>query len=176
MSKRVKAKEEKKRDPNAPWLSVWVLTYNTNRTSSRYIKIVDEAWKQVISNIVKYVRPYSSDTITLISVREFHAVERGDKYHKIHIHSNLEIDSFGLSMLDYTDMAEDMDDIIHELYLDEYGNEEDYTPYTRGYLNGQIVLNANAARKIMAYLGKAPLIGLLGKAPPIELKRKVIKK
>ena len=150
----------KEHDPNAPWLSVWVLTYNTNRTSKRYIKIIKKAWKEILRNILKYTTAYSSDTITVTSVRELHTVERGDKYHKIHIHSNLEIESLGLTMLDYDSIKTDMDDIIHELYMDDYEDKEDYQPYTQGYFNGRIVKNANAARKILAYLAKAPLINI----------------
>lgn len=152
------SKEEKKRDPNAPWLSVWVLTYNTNRTSTRYIKILKMAWKEILRNLSKYTRTYSSPTITLTSVRELHTIERGGKYHKIHLHSNLEIESLGLTMLDYNLIKEDMDDIMHELYMDDYEDREDYQPYTQGYFNGIIVKNANAARKILAYLEKAPLL------------------
>jgi hypothetical protein len=147
----------KEKDPYAPWLSCWFITYNTNRANDRLIPILEDAWQHILTNILDYLSAWSSPTIRVISVQERHALERGDKFHKIHIHSELKVDSEGMSMLDYTKVTNSMNQYIKDEYERLHHNDEDYQQYTVGKFHSRLIYGCNSARSIEKYLKKAPI-------------------
>src|SRR5579871_3890846 len=146
--KRTRAKKERVYDPMAPWMSWWFITYNSNRTDERLIPAINAAFDFIVTHIDRYIRERSSPTVRLISVQEGgRTFERGDRYHRIHMHTNLRVYSYGLSDLDYKHMSHDMSTIIRQYF----------PQYTQGYLNGRIIENGNTLFKIENYLKKAPI-------------------
>lgn len=155
-----KKKEEKKHDPMAPWLSQWFITYNTNRTEPDFIDVLEEAWNQILEDLRPYLYKYSSPTIEITEIKEEHSIERGGKYHRIHLHSVLSVDSRGLSMLDYGKLNDHLDLLIKEIYEDNFKYLKDYREYKRGILWVRLVKGANTNRNIEKYLAKARLLPL----------------
>ena len=150
--------EEKEKDPNAPWLSNWFITYNTNRAEEAFIYILEEAWRYILTNIDRYLYAYSSDQIKLLAIKEHHAIERGPKFKRIHLHCDLSVDSEGLSMLNYTKIKIHMNRFIRRMYRIEFGETEGYKEYKGGACWVRLNPGANRARTVEQYLSKAPLI------------------
>jgi len=40
-------------DPMMEWLNGWVITYNTNRIEREFIPIVEQAWNELLPNLVQ---------------------------------------------------------------------------------------------------------------------------
>lgn len=148
------------KDPYAPWLSQWFITFNTNRTEEDFIEILEGAWEYIIEDIVAYLYAYSSPTIRIISVKQLHAVERGGKYHRIHLHSQLAVDSEGLSMLAYDKVHNHMNEYIRLNYELKHSKDKNYKKFEGGRFWARLVEGSNTARNIERYLAKAPLLPL----------------
>lgn len=145
--KRTRAKKEKVYDPMAPWMSWWFVTYNSNRTDERLIPAINAAFDFVVAHIDRYIKR-DEYPIRLISVQEGgRTYERGDIQHRIHMHTNLRVYSYGMANLHYKHISRDMSTIIRQYFPE----------YTQGYFNGTIVENGNTLFKIENYLKKAPI-------------------
>jgi hypothetical protein len=80
----------------------------------------------------------------IINIRERHAFERGPKFHKIHVHSNLEAHTHGLVFIDKEKIQD---------YVNAYIKQRIPT-YAGCYVHYDLVRNYNAAKYIEAYLEK----------------------
>ena len=150
--------EEKKKDPYAPWLSNWFITYNTNRSEDIFIPILEDAWQYILKNIADYLfAGESSPSIRLLAIKQHSAVERGPKFKRIHLHCDLSVDSEGLSMLHYNKIKIDMNQFIADAYSVQYDGDN-FRPYQGGACWVRLNKGANRARLVEQYLSKAPLI------------------
>lgn len=134
----------KDKDPFSPHISGWLITINTNRTDTELLKPIIKIWTHIISNMQLFA--YGRGEI--VNVKEDNRTwERGEKYHRIHLHTRIEILANGIASIDYT-------------RINNFFNRQlSQIPNFNGiYFNARLIKNLNSKRQIEEYLKKAPFL------------------
>lgn len=134
----------KEKDPYGHWKSAWLITLNTNSSNPNLIGPLLYLWEYIISDLKRFTYGIKGTSIT--GVREANSVEKGDKFHRYHIHSKVEISSRGLVSLDYSRIKKFID-----------SNMKQIPTFVGIHFNAKLIPKYNQAELIKAYLEKAPL-------------------
>lgn len=130
------------KDPLGRWKNAWLITVNTNSVDERYKVALKGIWNLVVQNI-NYFMVYRTGG-RLIGVKEKSAVEVGKKFHRIHLHSFLEVEAYGLANLDYGLVK-------NYINMQLRGVNEKFAGI---HFNAKLVKNYNASVMIKEYLEK----------------------
>lgn len=129
-----------KRTELDPWKQAWLITINTNQADVKLIKPLRTVWQHIITNMVRFLKAKPGGK--LLDTRENSAVEVGPKYHKIHMHSKLEVSSLGIANLNYPKIK-------------EFINTQLARVNVKGvHFNARLVKNYNQTQLIEEYLNK----------------------
>ncbi len=137
-------KKAKVYDPLSHWKSAWIVTINTNQNNPDLIEPLEIVWDYILEHITAFVygRGY------IINVKEEHRVfEQGAKYHRIHMHTKVEIETNGIAYLDFVKITQFINRQLRQI------------PSFKGvYFNAALIKNYNNPMSIEEYLRKAPYL------------------
>ena len=131
-------------DPLKKRKQAWLITVNTNSTNEKLSAPLKTVWRHITKNLRQFT--YGIQGSKILEVREGHVIERGTKFHRIHLHSKLELTSNGLVNLDYSGIQTFFNKQLKR--IPNFGGI---------YFNAKLVPNYNQLELIREYLEKAPL-------------------
>ena len=131
-------------NPNAKRKQAWLVTINTNSVNEKLIGPLKIVWKYILSNMNRFT--YGNVGSQILNVRERSTIERGEKFHRIHLHSKLEITSVGLVSLDYSGIKKFVNRQLKQV-----------SGFGGIMFNAKLIPNYNQIELIQEYLEKAPI-------------------
>jgi hypothetical protein len=135
----------KKKDPLGPWTSAWLVTINTNSTNRAYIRPLKIIWNHITTHMSEFMFANIPE-VQITRVRQTSTIEEGSKFHRIHLHSQLEVSSRGLAMLNYSKIKSFTDRQLSQI-----------PGFVGVHVKALLVRNYNATVLIQEYLEKAPI-------------------
>lgn len=142
--KRKAYKPKKEKDPLSLWKSAWLVTINTNQNNPGLLQPLKKVWDYITQHITSFVygRGYIDKVIETNRV-----IELSGKYHRLHLHTKLEITTRGFASLDYVKIQNFINKQLRQI------------PSFKGvYFNAKLIENYNQAMLIQEYLEKDPYI------------------
>jgi hypothetical protein len=132
------------RDPLKPEWRAFIVTVNTCSSDVRLAKPLKQVWDYVVRNLAQFIvgRPHSH----LLEVKEHSNVERGTKFHKIHLHSDLIFRTEGISFIDRVKLIAFVNKNLNQV-----------PGFVRCHLNLRLRKSYNENKIIEEYIDKDPL-------------------
>jgi hypothetical protein len=101
----IKLPEPKKgKDPYAPWDNAWLITINTGTSIPELREALDICWDYFTKHASRFL--VGRKGARLLGVEQYHRVEQGKKYHKIHLHGSFVAKCEGIAFLDFYKLTE----------------------------------------------------------------------
>lgn len=134
-------KEERGKDPLAPWDNAFFITINTGTTIPELKEALNTVWNYIMKHANEFLvgRPGGR----LLEVKEHHRVEVGKKYHKVHLHGSAVFRTTGIAFLDYYKVNTFINDNLRQI-----------KGFKRCNFQAKLVKNYNQSRLIAEYIDK----------------------
>ncbi len=132
------------KDPLSVWKSAWLVTINTNQNNIKLIKPLKIVWDYITQHITQFI--YGRGYVDKV-VETNRVIELSSKFHRLHLHTKLEITTQGFASLDYVKIKNFINKQLFQI------------PSFNGcYFNAKLIENYNQATLIQEYLEKEPYI------------------
>lgn len=131
------------KDPLSDWKSAWLITINTNQNNPNLIEPLRIVWQYIVDHIEFFC--WGRGFITGKPLETNRVIELGSKFHRLHLHTKLEITTKGFANLDYVKIQNFINMQLRQI------------PSFKGvYFNAKLIKNYNQAMLIKEYLEKGP--------------------
>jgi len=135
---------KKPKDPLSPWVSAWFVTIDPHQTDPGIITPLEITWQYILEHITAFT--YGRGYITRV-VETLRTFEQGDKYHRIHMHTKVEISTNGIAYLDFVKITQFINRQLRQI------------PSFKGvYFNATLIENYNHSVQLKQYVEKAPFL------------------
>jgi len=136
-------KPKGQKDPLSDWKSAWLVTINTNQNNPGLIEPLRIVWQYIIDHIEFFC--WGRGFIVGKPLETNRVIELGSKFHRLHLHTKLEITTKGFANLDYVKIQNFINRQLMQI------------PSFKGvYFNAKLIKNYNQAMLIKEYLEKGP--------------------
>jgi hypothetical protein len=136
-------RSKKPKDPLSEWKSAWLVTINTNQNNPGLLKPLELVWNYIVSHIEFFT--WGRGFIVGKPLETHRVIELSGKYHRLHLHTKLEITTKGFANLDYVKIQKFINRQLLQI------------PSFKGiYFNARLIKNYNQASLIQQYLEKGP--------------------
>jgi hypothetical protein len=132
----------RQKNPKAPFKAGWFGTINTNSTDTDLASPLFKTWQYIVENIVDFT--FSRVGGEILKVKQVKPViEIGPQYHQVHIHFEVEITAEGQAYLDYSKIAQFVNQQLSR-----------FPTFTGCKFEARVIYNLNAKNAIKEYMDK----------------------
>lgn len=132
------------KDPKAKHRSAWFITISTNSPNKKLASPLKKVWEYITRNIGLFA--FSRTGGEILKVKERSEIEVGGQFHRVHLHSYIEITSEGQAFLKYHDIPLFINSQLRRI-----------PGFVGCKFDAQVVMNFNAKEATKYYMSKDPL-------------------
>jgi|ERR1700742_4069326 len=128
-------------DPLAIWDNAFFVTINTNTNLPGLRQALNAVWRYITSHGSEFF--YGRPGSRFIEMKQYHKIETGKKYHKIHLHGRLVARTTGLAMMDFWKVNEFINKNLRQI-----------PGFKRSNFQAKLIKNYNQERILQEYIDK----------------------